>query len=237
MFGAVDMGGSGRATGPPRHMALSSSLRVLWVSAHWSWSGRRETPCMVRMLLLTRLGLCRDSAQASSRRQRVTRWPTRWPQPLRWQQLFGRRSTLRCWQLLRSGGTTHWMDRDGASSFGRPVLPFRPARGASTWCRQSLRWSPYTTLGEGVERRRAAPGDTRSRSARGASNRSRERVSGLRVGSGHHVSRFTSGWAAGNRCSRRHLVFGWGVSTAGESSARSETVASNQVVVFGPLPR
>jgi hypothetical protein len=45
------------------------------------------------------------------------------------------------------------------------------------------------------------------------------------------------GRAAGNRCSHRYRAFGQGTSTAGESSARSETVASNQVVVFGSLPR
>jgi hypothetical protein len=42
-------------------------------------------PCMVRMLLLTRLVLCRRNAQACPRRQRVVPKSFRWPRTTHWE--------------------------------------------------------------------------------------------------------------------------------------------------------
>lgn len=236
MFGAVDMIDSGRATGPPRHTTLFASPRHLGLRP----SGRGVVNRGCRAWCECYFLLAWDFVEITRKRNRGSsgslfyRFDGR--SRLGGSSSSGGRDHFGGFGCFGFGGRSIGGPGRGLLPSGRLVLPICSVWSASTDCRQSLRWWSYTAFGEGVERRRAASGDSRTRLARGVTSRSSEWILCLRVGSGHHVLRFTSDELRAT-VAIWHLTFGFGTSTAMESSARSETVASNQVVVLGPLPR
>jgi hypothetical protein len=160
---------------------------------------------MVRMLLLTRLVLCRRNAQACPRRQRVV------PQSLRWPR------------------TTHWMDQDGALLLREVGLAFPLRKGRVDVVSSITSVVVVHCAWRGGREETGCFGRLEVAPRKGCCQpfaRAGSLPSG-RIGLPRVALHVRTSF--GEPLLTWDHTFGYGTSPAMEFSARSETVASNQV--------